>query len=176
MKTRIVIISIVAMLLLVLIVAYFLVPRKYEQNYMGVLGIPNDSSYRYNDMVDNFGEPISIEWDDKTPSSAVVKYDRLYFLCYTINGEPYDKESLNASEVFVTSSDFEFGKDKLKVGSTKRDVLWAYMKTFARIDADAPKDTISLVDGRTNAPFNRHVIFYFDANDLVYQIGIWFFP
>lgn len=154
MMTRIILITMIICLIESLISYYiYLRLRTYEENYSERLGFTEPIFYLgYNGMVDKFGKPQKTEQCD---GYFKAHYDDFVFMFWGLY-EPWD-----FMNVLVKSDKYKFGRNKICVGSTKEEVLWAY-----RHVPRSPDEGYHFVDGK------YFIMFSFDEDDCVDGIMI----
>lgn len=131
----------------------------YESNYLGKLGFPLWCDYRNVEETKPYlGEPIKCRNED-----GDIYWDYEDFT--------YAKGHVGVGFVIVTSENVQFGKEKIGVGSGRRDVEQAY-EGIRRLDKDNKeynKTRFGVIDG----VFRRvWVEYHFDSNDRVEKIYI----
>ena len=146
---------IIAIIILIVVSIYFCFhPLVYQTNYFSKLGI--GQSHLYDSIVQNKGEPLSLEQND----------DQNWILCYdglTIKfGSQLETGALEC--VSITGDQYKFGIWKIGVGTSRKKIESVYR--HIRKIKDLPNDEFGIIEGDT------WVWFKFDENDNVSQIDI----
>ncbi|MCL2695509.1 MAG: hypothetical protein FWE69_04185 [Clostridiales bacterium] len=141
-----------------------------SDGYYKAVGVPPYCVYK--DVLKRHGEPMEIKeyWVRDTLFGYYLCYDCITFLCVDqglVDGQR-DKIVSDPSEILctrfiVTSDAYTFGKNKIKVGSTKAEVDWAYRRNMTSFEV--PGHGGGYIDGFWSA-----VRFIYDENNRVTQI------
>jgi len=147
--------------------------KTYIGNYFAAVELPKGRSY--NSVVEIYGEPLNIIPFEDNNNYFTAQYDGIEFV---FTGD-------YVSAVRIYSSDYQFGKKKIGVGSTRKEVKNAYngrlykmAKTINRFlfsdrptlngqISERPDGGFTVIDGIT------WVEFHFDGGDKVNKMVIY---
>lgn len=120
-------------LLIIFIILYFVKKSPYESGYFEKIGLTRDM-YLYSEMIEDFGNPNKVIIDDDGITKAV--YDDLIMTFWSNSPES------SLMNVRILSSKYKFGAKSIGVGSSKKEVLKAY------VDVEpSPDDGYAYIDG-----------------------------
>ncbi len=137
--------------------------KVYVKDYYEEMGRPIQY-LSYSDAVLFWGEPLEVKkmMNGDTAEADIVYNDFIIHLSalkeYSQNIEDYEEMYME-----IISDKYEFGKKKIKVGSTKNEVIRAY-KWISKIKESEVGE--GYVDGTT------YIYFLYDLNDRVSSIEI----
>ena len=153
MKKWLLIIGLLIILIIIVIFIFIKKPNKYVKNYFEVIGLTED--HFYSTVKKIYGEPLDIVYLEDNNNYFTAKYNGIEFFCFALQ----DGDATIRS-VHIYNSEFRFGKKKIGVGSTKKEIENVYNK-FEKIG-----DTLAygFIDGFT------WLEFYFDGNEKVNKI------
>ena len=112
----------------------------YEKNYFNIVGIENSYNYTYSMAVNKYGNPIKSTVKDDKETDLI--YNGLILTFWT------NDSNSTLMKVTVTGDWYKFGKKRICVGSSKKDVLKAYKNS-----KKSPDFGTNYVDGGTYVTF-----------------------
>jgi hypothetical protein len=130
-------------------------PFCYNHNYWDDINIKG--SHLYSNIIMQMGEPKVIKNID---NESIVEYTDIEFIWYNT-----DLHGIFA-RVEITTDTISIGKNKLCVGSDKKDVENAYKSVFIKEIQDLPQNSLGYIDD------NIYIIYSFDEYDKVKKISI----
>lgn len=120
-------------LLIIFIISYFINKQPYESSYFEKVGISRNI-YLYSEMIEDFGNPNKVIVDNDGITKAV--YNDLIMTFWSNSPEA------SLMNIRILDSKYKFGSKLIGVGSSKKDVLKAYVNV-----EPSPDNGYAYIDG-----------------------------
>lgn len=135
---------------------------RYNEDYKTDLGIPK-YILGYNEIINFFGKPKNeIDIADKYNYYKDLVYQDMIIHLYTLF-ETDNKDEYRTMAYEILTDKYEFGRKKIKVGSTRKEVKSAYWGV---------KSVPEYEEGGGYHDGDIYILFIYDKNDVVTKIKI----